>query len=121
MPDEMPDALALADLFIGRAGATTLVELEALDLPAVLIPLPAFVSRGDQFENAQAYGRAGRCLVLPDDNQPSGGVGLIKACEDLAPAMSDRRPAASQERAHAAAVRIARITLDAGVSPRRRS
>ncbi|MFI9078782.1 UDP-N-acetylglucosamine--N-acetylmuramyl-(pentapeptide) pyrophosphoryl-undecaprenol N-acetylglucosamine transferase [Streptomyces sioyaensis] len=121
--DEMPDALALADLVIGRAGATTLAELEALDLPAVLIPLPASVSRGDQIENAQAYAarRAGRCLVLPDDDQLSGGAGLAKACDDLTPAMSDRRPAASQERAQAAAARIARITLDAGASPRRRS
>ncbi|MFJ8025551.1 UDP-N-acetylglucosamine--N-acetylmuramyl-(pentapeptide) pyrophosphoryl-undecaprenol N-acetylglucosamine transferase [Streptomyces sp. NPDC096311] len=33
--EEMVDALWLADLVIGRAGATTLAELEALDKPAV--------------------------------------------------------------------------------------
>ncbi|MER5985403.1 glycosyltransferase [Streptomyces sp. NPDC001787] len=46
----MPHALALADLVIGRAGATTLADLE---LPAVLVPLPASVSRGDQLDNAR--------------------------------------------------------------------
>lgn len=37
--DEMPDALALADLVIGRASATTLAELEALDLCRFAPPL----------------------------------------------------------------------------------
>ncbi|MBV9024345.1 MAG: UDP-N-acetylglucosamine--N-acetylmuramyl-(pentapeptide) pyrophosphoryl-undecaprenol N-acetylglucosamine transferase, partial [Streptomycetaceae bacterium] len=46
--DEMSDALWLADLVIGRVGATTLAELEALGKKAVLVPLPAAVSRGDQ-------------------------------------------------------------------------
>lgn len=38
--EEMADALWLADLVIGRAGATTLAEIEALGKRAVLIPLP---------------------------------------------------------------------------------
>lgn len=37
--EEMTDALWLADLVIGRAGATTLAELEALDKRTVLVPL----------------------------------------------------------------------------------
>ncbi|WP_432114792.1 glycosyltransferase [Streptomyces sp. S1] len=49
--DDIPHALALKDLVIGRAGATTLAELAALELPAVLVPLPASVSRGDQLDN----------------------------------------------------------------------
>ncbi|MFD7446166.1 glycosyltransferase [Streptomyces sp. NPDC059909] len=83
--DEMPDALALADLFIGRAGATSLAELEALDIPAVLVPLPASVSRGDQLDNASAYARrrAGRCMVVPDDEHLQGGAALVEACENL--------------------------------------
>ncbi|WFB11364.1 UDP-N-acetylglucosamine--N-acetylmuramyl-(pentapeptide) pyrophosphoryl-undecaprenol N-acetylglucosamine transferase [Streptomyces sp. LX-29] len=121
--DEMPDALALADLVIGRAGATTLAELEALDLPAVLIPLPASVSRGDQIENAHAYAarRAGRCLVLPDDERLTGGAALLGACEDLVPTMGNRQPGADRERVHAAAARIAKITVEAGAPLRRRS
>jgi UDP-N-acetylglucosamine--N-acetylmuramyl-(pentapeptide) pyrophosphoryl-undecaprenol N-acetylglucosamine transferase len=49
--EEMADALWLADLVIGRVGATTLAELEALGKRAVLIPLPATISRGDQLDN----------------------------------------------------------------------
>jgi len=44
--DTITDALWLADIVIGRAGATTLAELEALNKPAVLIPLPASVRVG---------------------------------------------------------------------------
>ncbi|MFI6730210.1 glycosyltransferase [Streptomyces atratus] len=53
--DEMAGALWLADLVIGRAGATTLAELEALGKRAVLVPLPASVSRGDQLDNRPTH------------------------------------------------------------------
>ncbi|WP_374225376.1 glycosyltransferase [Streptomyces sp. AC602_WCS936] len=53
--DDMPHALALAGLVIGRAGATTLAELATLELPAVLVPLPASVSRGDQVPSARSW------------------------------------------------------------------
>ncbi|MEV7085925.1 UDP-N-acetylglucosamine--N-acetylmuramyl-(pentapeptide) pyrophosphoryl-undecaprenol N-acetylglucosamine transferase [Streptomyces sp. NPDC093085] len=83
--DDMADALWLADLVIGRAGATTLTELEALGKPAVLIPLPANVSRGDQLDNADAYARRhpGRCIVIPDDEELRGGASLAEACTEL--------------------------------------
>ncbi|HEY8489265.1 MAG TPA: undecaprenyldiphospho-muramoylpentapeptide beta-N-acetylglucosaminyltransferase, partial [Thermaerobacter sp.] len=38
--DDMPTAYAAADLYIGRAGATTLAEITARGLPAVLVPSP---------------------------------------------------------------------------------
>jgi UDP-N-acetylglucosamine--N-acetylmuramyl-(pentapeptide) pyrophosphoryl-undecaprenol N-acetylglucosamine transferase len=60
---EYPDVLARADVVVSRAGANSLAELLALRKPALLIPLPAASSRGDQLENArvhvqQGYGRA---------------------------------------------------------------
>ncbi|MEU1449338.1 UDP-N-acetylglucosamine--N-acetylmuramyl-(pentapeptide) pyrophosphoryl-undecaprenol N-acetylglucosamine transferase [Streptomyces mirabilis] len=90
---EMTDALWLADLVIGRAGATTLAEIEALGTPAVLIPLPGSVSRGDQVDNAHAYAsrHPGRCLVIPDDEALTGGAELVKACVRLAAASGDPR------------------------------
>ncbi|NYV72801.1 glycosyltransferase [Streptomyces sp. UH6] len=120
--DEMPDALALADLVIGRAGATTLAELEALDLPAVLIPLPASVSRGDQIENAHEYAarRPDRCQVIPDDDQLTGGASLAKACETLAPTIGAHLPQADRQRVNAAASRIAQITMNARTARRGR-
>jgi UDP-N-acetylglucosamine--N-acetylmuramyl-(pentapeptide) pyrophosphoryl-undecaprenol N-acetylglucosamine transferase len=92
--DDMTDALWLADLVIGRAGATTLAELEALRKPAVLIPLPATVSRGDQLDNAQTYARRhpGRCLVIPDDASLTGGAALTEACLRLADTGQPQQP-----------------------------
>jgi len=83
--DDMVDALWLADLVIGRAGATTLAELETLRKPAVLIPLPASVSRGDQLDNATAYAQRATCIVVPDDDLLADGRPITAACEQLLP------------------------------------
>jgi UDP-N-acetylglucosamine--N-acetylmuramyl-(pentapeptide) pyrophosphoryl-undecaprenol N-acetylglucosamine transferase len=89
--EDMVDALWLADLVIGRAGATTLAELEALQKAAVLIPLPASVSRGDQLVNAEAYAhrRSGMCIVVPDDEDLKGGAPLVDACIRLINSLPD--------------------------------
>ncbi|UIX34287.1 UDP-N-acetylglucosamine--N-acetylmuramyl-(pentapeptide) pyrophosphoryl-undecaprenol N-acetylglucosamine transferase [Streptomyces sp. GQFP] len=117
--EEMPDALWLADLVIGRAGATTLAELETLGTRAVLIPLPASVSRGDQLVNVEAYARRqeGRCLVVHDDQALTGGAVLTDAVFHLADApVESRRP--DPNATHEAAGRIAQETL-AAARPRR--
>jgi UDP-N-acetylglucosamine--N-acetylmuramyl-(pentapeptide) pyrophosphoryl-undecaprenol N-acetylglucosamine transferase len=62
---EMADAYALADLVIARAGASTLGELAALGLPAVLVPYP-HASEDHQTANARAYEAAGAAAILPD-------------------------------------------------------
>jgi UDP-N-acetylglucosamine--N-acetylmuramyl-(pentapeptide) pyrophosphoryl-undecaprenol N-acetylglucosamine transferase len=82
--EEMADALWLAGVVIGRAGATTLAELDALGKPAVLIPLPLSVSRGDQIVNAETFARTHSCVVLPDDGNLTAG--LVDACVSLIPA-----------------------------------
>lgn len=56
--------IARADLVVARAGAGTVWELAALGRPAVLLPLSAAVSRGDQVRNAQRYRRAGAAVVI---------------------------------------------------------
>jgi UDP-N-acetylglucosamine--N-acetylmuramyl-(pentapeptide) pyrophosphoryl-undecaprenol N-acetylglucosamine transferase len=82
--EDMADALWLADVVIGRSGATTLAELDALGKPAVLIPLPLSVSRGDQIVNAELYARSHSCVVLADDEHLAGR--LADACASLIPA-----------------------------------
>ncbi|MDX2824898.1 UDP-N-acetylglucosamine--N-acetylmuramyl-(pentapeptide) pyrophosphoryl-undecaprenol N-acetylglucosamine transferase [Streptomyces ipomoeae] len=119
---EMTDALWLADLVIGRAGATTLAELEALGKRAVLIPLPASVSRGDQLVNAEAYARRhkGRCHVIQDDDALADGATLAEACLRLAGAhASFSRPDPAV--IHQAASRVAGEVLSAARPRRRRT
>ncbi|MER5757207.1 UDP-N-acetylglucosamine--N-acetylmuramyl-(pentapeptide) pyrophosphoryl-undecaprenol N-acetylglucosamine transferase [Streptomyces sp. NPDC002088] len=109
--DNMVDALWLADLVIGRAGATTLAELEALDKPAVLIPLPASVSRGDQLDNAKAYARRATCVVVPDDELLADGRPIVAACEQLLPRLEATRPEPDPQQIHRVARDIATRTL----------
>lgn len=110
--DDMVDALWLADLVIGRAGATTLAELEALQKPAVLIPLPASVSRGDQLDNATAYAQRATCIVVPDDDRLTDGQPVLDACDKLLPELQrGRRPQPDPEVIHQVARDIATRTL----------
>ncbi len=51
--DSMGEAYAWADLAVARAGAATVAELQALRLPAILVPLPNAIDN-HQVANAQA-------------------------------------------------------------------
>ena len=65
---ELSDLLDAADVVISRAGANAICELLALKKPAILIPLPAASSRGDQILNAQSFERQGySCLLREED------------------------------------------------------
>jgi len=65
--EDLPHALAMADLFVSRAGSTSIFELFALHKPMLLIPLPRGKSRGDQLENARYFGDRGWARVLPEE------------------------------------------------------
>lgn len=62
--DRMRDALACADLVISRAGSSTVSELSALGVPAVLVPYP--VGNGEQRFNALPLAEAGGALIVED-------------------------------------------------------
>jgi UDP-N-acetylglucosamine--N-acetylmuramyl-(pentapeptide) pyrophosphoryl-undecaprenol N-acetylglucosamine transferase len=59
-------ALAAADLVICRAGASTVAELAARGVPAILIPWSG-ASTGEQELNARALAKAGAAIVIPDE------------------------------------------------------
>ena len=61
--DDMPGALAQADLVISRAGATAVAELAAAGRAALLIPFPGATDQ-HQLENARAMEKAGAARVL---------------------------------------------------------
>ena len=63
--DDMPRAFAAADLVLSRSGATTVAELGAIGVPAILVPLPG--APGDhQTANARALVDAGAAVLVPD-------------------------------------------------------
>lgn len=64
---ELPDIFALSDIVISRAGANAICELLALRKPALLIPLSAKASRGDQILNARSFERQGFSMVLEEE------------------------------------------------------
>jgi UDP-N-acetylglucosamine--N-acetylmuramyl-(pentapeptide) pyrophosphoryl-undecaprenol N-acetylglucosamine transferase len=63
--ERMELAYSLADLIVARAGATSLAEITACGLPALLIPYPHATGR-HQEANARALERAGGASVMLD-------------------------------------------------------
>jgi UDP-N-acetylglucosamine--N-acetylmuramyl-(pentapeptide) pyrophosphoryl-undecaprenol N-acetylglucosamine transferase len=64
---EFGDVLAVADLVVSRAGANSIYEFLVMQKPAILIPLSARASRGDQLVNAREFSEAGYGRVLHED------------------------------------------------------
>lgn len=62
--EELPHLFALADVMLSRAGANAVMEILALNIPSLLIPLSQAASRGDQILNANALKKKGYCDVL---------------------------------------------------------
>jgi len=65
--DDMPDRLSRAHLMIGRAGASTLAEVTAVGLPAILIPYPHAVD-DHQSANAARLSDAGGGWSIPQSD-----------------------------------------------------
>lgn len=96
--DNMDVCMSAADLVIGRAGASSLSEIEALGKASVLIPSP-YVAENHQFHNAMALvnRNAARILEEKDLNSESlnnminnllSDKAELKRIEDNARAMS---------------------------------
>ena len=62
----MGEALAAADLVLSRAGASSIAEIAALAVPALLVPYP-FATADHQTVNARYLVDAGAAVLLPDD------------------------------------------------------
>lgn len=109
--DDMPAALADADLVVARAGATTLAELAAAGRPAILVPYP-HAADDHQRLNAEAVADAGAAVFVLDPDL--SGARLAEAVLGLAadPGRRARMAAAARTLAHPdAAARIADVAL----------
>jgi UDP-N-acetylglucosamine--N-acetylmuramyl-(pentapeptide) pyrophosphoryl-undecaprenol N-acetylglucosamine transferase len=78
--ESMADAYAAADLVVCRSGATSIAELTALGIPAVLVPYP-HATADHQTENALALARAGGAFVIEDGDLD--GATLVEVCRPL--------------------------------------
>ena len=78
---DMDRALRAADLVLCRAGASTISELTALGVPALIVPSP-YVTNNHQEKNARVLERAGGACVLLED-EANGQVLFQRSCEIL--------------------------------------
>jgi len=62
---QMPEAYAVADIVVSRAGATTIAELCATGKPAILIPYP-HAAGNHQEMNARRLAELGAALMIKD-------------------------------------------------------
>ncbi len=112
--DDMPWAMAAADLAFCRAGASVLGELPATGLPAILVPYP--YAGGHQRLNARYLAHAGAAVILEDRDLASmlPLVGELLHHESRLRTMSD---AARRLARPDAASRIAGILLELAGGP----
>lgn len=80
---EMGKCLAAADAIVSRAGATSLAEIAARGLPALLVPYP-FATANHQEHNARAACNAGCAFVCLDDKLETEefSTNVLKLCSD---------------------------------------
>lgn len=55
------------DLIISRAGASTIAEITAIGLPAILVPSP-YVTHNHQYMNARELEDVGACTIVTEDD-----------------------------------------------------
>lgn len=89
----MADVMGAADVVVARAGATTILELAALQKPTILVP-NAHLTGGHQLKNAAVYESAGAVLSVRDDAIANDPAALASAIRQLV-----EHPAAARDMA----------------------
>jgi len=109
--DDMGSVLAAADLVIARAGATSIAEITALGLPAVLVPYP-YATDDHQTKNAAtmvAYGAAELVADTELDEERFGDIVVALLGDERRRAtMSDASRTLGKPHAAAALAQLAR-------------
>lgn len=110
--DRMELAMGAADAAVSRAGASSLAELAAMRLPAVLIPYPS-ATDNHQFHNARAFEQSGAARLL-DQSQatPEALIGLLDQLMDQSDTSGSLRAALAAWHAPQAAERVTEMILD---------
>ena len=61
--DDLINLLKDSDLIVSRAGASTIAEITAIGLPAILVPSP-YVTNNHQYKNAKELEDNGACRII---------------------------------------------------------
>lgn len=72
---DMKNALAAADVVVGRAGSGTIFELALFGKPAILIPLEG-AANDHQKANAYAFAKSGAAIVVEEANLTAQNITL---------------------------------------------
>lgn len=108
---QMPEAYAVADLVISRAGATTLAELTAVGRPAILIPYPHAAGNHQEL-NARRLSEMGAARIILDHELDSETLARnIKELFDNAGMRSEMQRSSSSLGRPDAAQKIVEIVM----------
>lgn len=111
--NDMPACLAAADAIVSRAGASSLAEISARCIPALLVPFP-FATADHQTTNARAYVEAGCAYMLADDKVETSEFGqMVIALVDDAAVRASMTEAARAQKTSDAAKTVADIVMAA--------
>jgi UDP-N-acetylglucosamine--N-acetylmuramyl-(pentapeptide) pyrophosphoryl-undecaprenol N-acetylglucosamine transferase len=108
----MEEVYSAADFAVARAGAASLAEIAAFELPSILIPFP-YAADDHQTRNAEIFARSGAAFVLKESeltpellfqrirdliDRPEQRRRMSEKCSQLAPRDAASRVAATMEK-----------------------
>ncbi len=109
--NQMGACMAATDAIVSRAGATSLAEISARGIPAVLVPFP-FATEDHQTTNARAYVDAGCAYMIADaDVETPEFAELVQRLVDDADVRASMTEAAKAQKTADAAVTLADIVM----------
>jgi UDP-N-acetylglucosamine--N-acetylmuramyl-(pentapeptide) pyrophosphoryl-undecaprenol N-acetylglucosamine transferase len=115
--DRMGEAYAAADAVLSRAGATTLAEIGALGVPALLVPYP-HAAADEQTTNARPLVEAGAAAMVADQklDDPVFSELLMRLVTDDAYRTAMTRAARTLDVGHARET-LTRLIIEVGSRP----
>ena len=76
----LPSVMKICDLMVSRAGASTMSEITALQVPTIFIPSP-YVTNNHQYKNAMDLVKKDAALIIKEDELNK--INFIKTIDDI--------------------------------------
>lgn len=111
--DNMGKVLVAADMVVARSGATSLAEISALCIPAILVPFP-YATADHQTTNAREYVEQGAAFMVADSQvEEAEFLELLCRMADDESMRNDMRRAAATFKTADAAAKLADVVVGA--------